>query len=261
MNTDQIAQALDHPDRLVHMERVHNFRDLGGYPTSSGATTKWRTLFRADGLHRLRAESDIEIVESLGLKSVIDLRTKREQREQGIFPLNDVEVDFHHVSIVDATWSDSKETPQIDDAVEFLVWGYRDLLEVGSEKFALALRILSNQDNVPAVFHCAAGKDRTGVLAALILSTVGVSDDFICADYGLTKRAIERTVAWAKEHHTDMAMRWSTINPVYLASEPQAMQVILNDLVSAHGSVINYVRSLGVSESEIQSLSALLLEQ
>ena len=261
MSSDQFLSLLDHPDRLVQMEQVHNFRDLGGYPTASGATTKWRTLFRADGLHRLRAESDIEIVESLGLKSVIDLRTKREQREQGIFPLEDIEVDFHHVSIVDATWSDSKETPQIDDPVEFLVWGYRDLLEIGSEKFALALRILSYQENVPAVFHCAAGKDRTGVLAALILSTVGVSDDIICADYGLTQRSIEKTISWAKLHYPEMATRWTEINPVYLAAEPQAMQVILNDLVSAHGSVINYVRSLGVSESEIQSLSALLLEQ
>jgi protein-tyrosine phosphatase len=261
MSSDQFLSLLDHPDRLVQMEQVHNFRDLGGYPTASGATTKWRTLFRADGLHRLRAESDIEIVESLGLKSVIDLRTKREQREQGIFPLEDIEVDFHHVSIVDATWSDSKETPQIEDPVEFLVWGYRDLLEIGSEKFALAMKILSDQENVPAVFHCAAGKDRTGVLAALILSTVGVSDDIICADYGLTQRSIEKTISWAKLHYPEMATRWTEINPVYLAAEPQAMQVILNDLVSAHGSVINYVRSLGVSESEIQSLSALLLEQ
>jgi hypothetical protein len=58
-----------------------------------------------------------------------------------------------------------------------------------------------------------------------------------------------------------MAKRWTTINPVYLAAEPQAMHVILNDLVAAHGSVVNYVRSLGVSESEIQSLTALLLDQ
>jgi len=261
MSSDQFLNLLDHPDRLVQMEQVHNFRDLGGYPTASGATTKWRTLFRADGLHRLRAAADIEIVQTFGLKSVIDLRTKREQQEQGIFPLDDIEVDFHHVSIVDATWSDSKETPQIDDPVEFLVWGYRDLLEIGSEKFALAMRILSDQENVPAVFHCAAGKDRTGVLAALILSTVGVSDDIICADYGLTQRSIEKTISWAKLHYPEMATRWTEINPVYLAAEPQAMQVILNDLVSAHGSVINYVRSLGVSESEIQSLSALLLEQ
>jgi len=261
MSSDQFLSLLDHPDRLVHMEQVHNFRDLGGYPTASGATTKWRTLFRADGLHRLRAPADIEIVQTFGLKSVIDLRTKREQQEQGIFPLDDIEVDFHHVSIVDATWSDSKETPQIEDPVEFLVWGYRDLLEIGSEKFALAMKILSDQENVPAVFHCAAGKDRTGVLAALILSTVGVADDIICADYGLTQRSIEKTISWAKLHYPEMATRWTEINPVYLAAEPQAMQVILNDLVSAHGSVINYVRSLGVNESEIQSLSALLLEQ
>jgi len=261
MSSDQFLSLLDHPDRLVQMEQVHNFRDLGGYPTASGATTKWRTLFRADGLHRLRAAADIEIVQTFGLRSVIDLRTKREQQEQGIFPLDDIEVDFHHVSIVDATWSDSKETPQIEDPVEFLVWGYRDLLEIGSEKFALAMKILSDQENVPAVFHCAAGKDRTGVLAALILSTVGVADDIICADYGLTQRSIEKTISWAKLHYPEMATRWTEINPVYLAAEPQAMQVILNDLVSAHGSVINYVRSLGVSESEIQSLSALLIEQ
>jgi len=261
MSSDQFLSLLDHPDRLVQMEQVHNFRDLGGYPTASGATTKWRTLFRADGLHRLRAAADIEIVQTFGLRSVIDLRTKREQQEQGIFPLDDIEVDFHHVSIVDATWSDSKETPQIEDPVEFLVWGYRDLLEIGSEKFALAMKILSDQENVPAVFHCAAGKDRTGVLAALILSTVGVADDIICADYGLTQRSIEKTISWAKLHYPEMATRWTEINPVYLAAEPQAMQVILNDLVSAHGSVINYVRSLGVSESEIQSLSKLLLDQ
>jgi len=123
------------------------------------------------------------------------------------------------------------------------------------------MKILSDQENVPAVFHCAAGKDRTGVLAALILSTVGVADDIICADYGLTQRSIEKTISWAKLHYPEMATRWTEINPVYLAAEPQAMQVILNDLVSAHGSVINYVRSLGVNESEIQSLSALLLEQ
>ena len=261
MTSDQLTATLGHPKRMIEMERVHNFRDLGGYPTASGATTKWRTLYRADGLHRLRSDSDIEIVEALKLKSVIDLRTKREQREQGIFPLNQIEVDFHHVSIVDATWSDSKETPQIDDPVEFLIWGYRDLLEIGADKFALAIRILSEKSNVPAVFHCAAGKDRTGVLAALVLSLVGVSNEYICADYGLTKRAIERTIAWAKEHHSDMAKRWITINPVYLAAEPEAMRVILDDISAAHGSVANYVRSLGVTDAEITSLSALLLEQ
>ena len=73
MTSDQLTATLGHPKRMIEMERVHNFRDLGGYPTASGATTKWRTLYRADGLHRLRSDSDIEIVEALKLKSVIDL--------------------------------------------------------------------------------------------------------------------------------------------------------------------------------------------
>jgi protein-tyrosine phosphatase len=260
MSTYPFQAEIEHPDRRIEMERVHNFRDLGGYPTSDGGVTKWRTLFRSDGLHRLRGDSDIQIVQDLNLKSVIDLRTKREQQEQGIFPLETIDVDFHHVSIVDATWSDSKETPQIDDPVDFLVWGYRDLLAIGPDKFALAIRILSNQANVPAVFHCAAGKDRTGVLAALILSSVGVSDEIICGDYGLTKQAIERTIIWAQQHHVEMAQRWTSINPVYLAAEPQAMQVVLNDLVAEHGSVRNYVRSLGVTEEELKELSRLLVE-
>ena len=260
MSTYPFQAEIEHPDRRIDMERVHNFRDLGGYPTSDGRVTKWRTLFRSDGLHRLMGYSDIRIVQGLNLKSVIDLRTKREQREQGIFPLETIDVDFHHVSIVDATWSDSKETPQIDDPVDFLVWGYRDLLAIGPDKFALAIRILSNQANVPAVFHCAAGKDRTGILAALILSSVGVSDEIICGDYGLTKQAIERTIVWAQQHHVETAARWTSINPVYLAAEPQAMQVILNDLVAAHGSVRNYVRSLGVSEEELNDLSRLVVE-
>ena len=140
------------------------------------------------------------------------------------------------------------------------MWGYRDLLAIGPDKFALAIRILSNQANVPAVFHCAAGKDRTGILAALILSSVGVSDEIICGDYGLTKQAIERTIVWAQQHHVETAARWTSINPVYLAAEPQAMQVILNDLVAAHGSVRNYVRSLGVSEEELNDLSRLVVE-
>ena len=187
-HVDEIA---NHPRRLIGLEAVHNFRDLGGYPTAGGRSTKWRTLFRSDGLYRLRGADDMSRVMQLGLKSVIDLRTEREQREQGIFPTDDIEVTFHHLSIVDVTWSDT-ETPEFDDEVEFLVWGYRDMLEIGSSRFADAMHVLAQTDSLPAVFHCAAGKDRTGVLAALLLSSLGVDDAHICADYGLTQDAMQR---------------------------------------------------------------------
>jgi len=254
-----VDEIVNHPRRLIGLEAVHNFRDLGGYATADGRSTRWRTLFRSDGLYRLRGADDMSRVRQLGLKSVIDLRTEREQREQGIFPTDDIEVTFHHLSIVDVTWSDT-ETPKFDDEVEFLVWGYRDMLEIGSSRFADAMHVLAQTDSLPAVFHCAAGKDRTGVLAALLLSSLGVDDAQICADYGLTKDAMRRSIAWSKVHRPELAERYATIPKAYLAADPRAMQIILAELAQRHGSVRNYVREIGVADNTVDALSDLLLE-
>jgi protein-tyrosine phosphatase len=254
-----VDEIVNHPRRLIGLEAVHNFRDLGGYATADGRSTRWRTLFRSDGLYRLRGADDMSRVRQLGLKSVIDLRTEREQREQGIFPTDDIEVTFHHLSIVDVTWSDT-ETPKFDDEVEFLVWGYRDMLEIGSSRFADAMHVLAQTDSLPAVFHCAAGKDRTGVLAALLLSSLGVDDAHICADYGLTQDAMRRSIAWSKVHRPELAERYATIPKAYLAADPRAMQIILAELAQRHGSVRNHVREIGVADSTVEALGNLLLE-
>jgi len=254
-----VDEIVNHPRRLIGLEAVHNFRDLGGYATADGRSTRWRTLFRSDGLYRLRGADDMSRVRQLGLKSVIDLRTEREQREQGIFPTDDIEVTFHHLSIVDVTWSDT-ETPKFDDEVEFLVWGYRDMLEIGSSRFADAMHVLAQTDSLPAVFHCAAGKDRTGVLAALLLSSLGVDDAQICADYGLTKDAMRRSIAWSKVHRPELAERYATIPKAYLAADPRAMQIILTELAQQHGSVRSYVREIGVADATVEALGNLLLE-
>ena len=254
-----VDEIVNHPRRLIGLEAVHNFRDLGGYATADGRSTRWRTLFRSDGLYRLRGADDMSRVRQLGLKSVIDLRTEREQREQGIFPTDDIKVTFHHLSIVDVTWSDT-ETPEFDDEVEFLVWGYRDMLEIGSSRFADAMHVLAQTDSLPAVFHCAAGKDRTGVLAALLLSSLGVDDAHICADYGLTQDAMRRSIAWSKVHRPELAERYATIPKAYLAADPRAMQIILAELAQRHGSVRNYVREIGVADTTVEALGNLLLE-
>ena len=259
MINTHVDEIVNHPRRLIGLEAVHNFRDLGGYPTASGRSTKWRTLFRSDGLYRLRGADDMSRVRQLGLKSVIDLRTEREQRDQGIFPTDDIEVSFHHLSIVDATWSDT-ETPKFDDEVEFLVWGYRDMLEIGSSRFADAMHVLAQTDSMPAVFHCAAGKDRTGVLAALLLSSLGVDDAHICADYGLTQDAMQRTIAWSKVHRPELAERYANIPKAFLAADPRAMQIVLTELAQQHGSVRNYVREIGVADATVEALGDLLLQ-
>ncbi len=259
MINTHVDETANHPRRLIGLEAVHNFRDLGGYPTGDGRSTKWRTLFRSDGLYRLRGADDLSRVRQLGLKSVIDLRTEREQREQGIFPTDDIEVAFHHLSIVDVTWSDT-QTPVFENEVEFLVWGYRDMLEIGSSRFADAMNVLAESESVPAVFHCAAGKDRTGILAALLLSSLGVDDAHICADYGLTQEAMQRSIAWSKVHRPELAERYATIPKAYLAADPRAMQFILAELAQQHGSVRNYVREIGVSDATIEELCCVLLQ-
>ena len=115
-------------------------------------------------------------------------------------------------------------------------------------------------DVLPLVFHCAAGKDRTGVLAALLLSSLGVDDAHICADYGLTQDAMQRTIAWSKVHRPELAERYANSPKAYLAADPRAMQIILTELAQQHGSVRNYVREIGVADNTVDALSNLLLE-
>jgi len=257
MNSRSISDLTDDPQRLISLEAVHNFRDLGGYPTSSGKTTRWRTLFRADGLYRL-TKGDAQTVVDLGVQTVIDLRTTNELQTRGTFPVNEFPVNFHHLPIIDVTWNDG-DTPEIEDVVEFLVWAYREMLDNAAPKFADAINLLGTQEVLPAVFHCAAGKDRTGVLAAFVLSILEVPDEIINADYGKTVDGMRRLIEWAKVNQPALADAYANMPPRFAASDPRAMAVIISDLKTRHGSVTDYLREIGVDENSISSLRESLL--
>jgi protein-tyrosine phosphatase len=252
-----IESIIDDDRRVVPLFAVHNFRDLGGYPTVDGRETRWRTLFRADGLYRLTPD-DAEHVVGLGVRTVIDLRTDNEVKHRGRFPVADHDVAYHHLPIIDATWGETS-TLETDDTVEFLVWAYREMLAEASPRFADAMTLLADRDVPPAVFHCAAGKDRTGILSALVLGSVGVPDDIIAADYGLTERAMQRLIVWAKEHQPELADVYAKMPARFAAADPRAMKVILSDISTKHGTVRNFVREIGVGEETIGSLTRTLL--
>ena len=246
------SSLLDDDRRVVPLFAVHNFRDLGGYPTNDGRHTRWRTLFRADGLYRLTPD-DANIVMNLGVRTVVDLRTNNEVRERGTFPVKDHDVAYHHLPIIDATWGET-QTPEFNDEVEFLVWAYREMLAEAAPRFADAINLLSQQTVLPAVFHCAAGKDRTGILAALVLGVLGVDESIIAADYGLTRSATTRLRAWARQHQPELADLYDRMPPRFTAADPRAMTIILNDITSRYGSVRNYVREIGVSDDAVRAL-------
>ena len=178
--------------------------------------------------------------------------------KRGRFPTDGREVTYYHLPIIDATWGETA-TLETTDVVEFLVWAYREMLNTAAARFADAIRLLAGQQVFPAVFHCAAGKDRTGLLSALILGSLGVEEKVIAADYGLTESAMQRLVAWARVHQPDLAALYSKMPMRFAAADPRAMSVILSDLVTQHGSVRNYVRHIGVEEEVLPALERGLL--
>jgi len=252
--TDPIV---DDARRVVQLDAVHNFRDLGGYRTDDGRTIGWGRLFRADGLYRLTPD-DLDVIDALGIRTVVDLRSNPEFEQHGRFPLERYPVAFHHLPILDTTWMKS-EIPEVADdengSIEFLTWAYGDMLSQGADRFAHAFQVLAVPGAAPAVFHCAAGKDRTGVLAALILGGLGVDHDTIVADYALTRAAMVRMRAWVLEYHPEMAERMGETPAFMLAAHPHAMRNVLDQLVIDHGSIRGYLSSIGVGDALLAEMA------
>ncbi len=243
--------------RRIELEGSHNFRDLGGYQLGDGRRIRPGRLYRADGLANL-TDHDLEIVDALGIRTVIDLRSSQELDERGRFPVERHPVNFHHLPIIDATWADA-DMPAFDDtaegAVEFLVWAYRDMLLAGADLFAHAIKVLATPAMTPAVFHCAAGKDRTGILAALILGGLGVDDDVIADDFALTATGMVRMRAWLEANAPD-GFRMMNERPSFMfSSDPAAIRQFLADVRAVHGSVGNFLSSIGVGSAVMADLA------
>jgi protein-tyrosine phosphatase len=243
-------------ERIITLEAVHNFRDLGDYPTAAGRRTRPQRLYRADGLYRL-TPADVETLRPLGLHTVIDLRTIGEIDDRGRFPVEALGVGWHHLPVVDVTW----EQVAVDErsAADFLYDQYTSMLAYGEPLFAAAMRTLALPGALPGVFHCAAGKDRTGLLAALLLGALGVADDVIVADYALTRAGMERMRRWAETTSPELYASWQTMPAVHAAAEPEAMARVLADIHAAHGALRDYVRSLGVPAAALEALEDDLL--
>jgi hypothetical protein len=238
-------------DRHLPFDAVFNFRDLGGYATADGSTVKWRTLFRADGVHRL----NVEDLAPLGVRTVLDLRTPTEI-ERGRFTHDSI--GYHHLPILEETW-DPESLGDDLDPVPFLADRYVDMLATGRDAIARALHILGDSESLPLVFHCAAGKDRTGVVAAIVLSVLGVSDDDIAADYSLSRLGMPRFKEWVIQTYPEAADAMSDQPAAFLASPVEAMHLFLDRVRSDFGSVHGYVTDLGIGDETLDAVRANLL--
>ena len=172
-------------ERRVPFSGITNLRDLGGYPTATGGVTRWGTVFRADALHKLTAD-DLEAFEELGVRTVYDLRGDVERDE---FP---GPVPSRHVSIVGRPRDVDPPPPPADmtarDGERMLRDMYVGALTHSAAEIGTIVRGLADPTGTPAVFHCHGGKDRTGLVAAVLLLALGVDRDTVLDDYEATSR-------------------------------------------------------------------------
>ncbi|MEU7144655.1 tyrosine-protein phosphatase [Nocardia sp. NPDC046473] len=240
-------------NRHVYFERLHNFRDLGGYPTEDGRTVRWGRLFRSDSLGKLRGE-DVARFQDLGITTVIDLRYPWEIEARGRVPQHD-SLTYHNLSIEHRPYDQAALGPEIEIG-PYLAERFAEVATDGVEEIRRALEVIAEADG-PTVFHCAAGKDRTGLLAALVLTLLGVSEEQIIEDFALTELATERFVADWHAAYPDKVLTW----PGYGRAPAEVMRLFLAALAAEHGSVRGYTTELlGVDDDLIATLRRNLLE-
>ncbi|KJK58570.1 tyrosine-protein phosphatase [Saccharothrix sp. ST-888] len=223
--------------RNLAFDRLHNFRDLGGYRTEDGRTVRWGRLYRSDSLAKLTGGPDRERFLALGIHTVIDLRYPWEIEARGRVP-EDLGTDYHNLSIEHRPYDQAALGPEIDTA-HFLAERYAEVAEDGVKEIRQALEVIA-ADSAPLVFHCASGKDRTGIVAALVLDLLGVPAETVVADFALTGLATERLVADWRGAHGGREPRW----PGYGQAPPELMRLFLGGLAARHGSVRGYVHEV-----------------
>jgi protein-tyrosine phosphatase len=258
--------------RQLPLTGGRNFRDLGGYDTSDGRRTRWRRLYRSGVMHRL-TDADCTQLLSLGIRVICDLRTPGERsREPTRLPLDAFDVmewDYDHRHISFRSQLSSQETLSPEVVRGCMLKIYRSLPRLLAEQFGGLLQRVA-ADDTPLVFHCSAGKDRTGIASALILSTLGVPHEQIFADYLLTNSAMDLEA----EHFTRrtgqvgigdeyslLQRATAEIRAPLLRAYPEYLGAAIAQIESDHGSIANYlIEQLGVSADMQQHMCDTLLE-
>lgn len=199
-------------------------------------------LYRADALSRL-AGNDWERFTALGVRTVIDLRYPLEIDEFGRVPDHD-QLQYFNFSIEHRPYDQASLDPDVEPA-RFFADRYAEVAADGVKEIRQTLAVIADHTNPPVVFHCKTGKDRTGLIAALVLHLLGVRDDDIVDDFALTNLATDRFIADARAAGIDP--RW----PGYGTAPADTMRFFLADLTQTYGSVRGYIRHLGMDDDQL----------
>jgi len=217
----------------------------------------WRRLFRADGLNKL-SDADLAKMTDLGLATVVDLRTLEEAEQRGSFPVERIPVAYVALPLTDVLPA-AETLPDWKEA-SYVAARYGAMVSEGGPMLTSAIEALAGAGALPAVFHCSAGKDRTGVLSALLLAFLGVPDETIIEDYALSAAAMVRLLERLKAEYPEATEEVERYAPAVLHVVPETMEQFLAELRAEHGSYDGLAASLGVTDAVAVLRTSVLVE-
>jgi protein-tyrosine phosphatase len=245
-------------NRNLDWDGALNVRDLGGHPTDDGRETRFGSVVRADSLRRL-TEAGWEAAVDYGIRTVVDLRTDSERAED---PPAELPVDVVHIEFFEEDPAFSEEVDEVwrgaTDPVSRICGTYVLMLERFKPNVAAAIRAVACAPEGGVAIHCMGGKDRTGMLTALLLALAGVPRDEIGADYALSEERLKpRHDRWLAEAETEEErelVRRISVTPA------EAIVQVLRELERRYGSVEGYLRDAGLSEDDLARARSRLRE-
>ncbi|NMH97095.1 tyrosine-protein phosphatase [Pseudonocardia sp. K10HN5] len=234
-------------NRWLALEGLDNVRDVGGLPLAGGGTTRAGMLLRSASLHYATPGDVAHLVEVYGLSLVLDLRTAREIDRDGPTAITRAGVETVALTFLP---EEGRTLPETGDDSDPLLRHYLGYLADRPDNVVEAVRRLAAPGTGPALVHCAAGKDRTGVLVALVLDTVGVHREAVIADYALSAEQVEA-----------MFRRWTTAAGTEMPDDltphlPRAevIATVLATLDQRHGGAAGWLRDNGLDDASIDRL-------
>lgn len=247
-------------DRWVQLDGLDNVRDAGGLPLRDGGRTRFGELLRSASLRYLTDDDVAHLVDVVGLRLVIDLRTAREIDRDGPTAVAARGVETVPLSFLPEDGTALPETGSGDRVdTDPLLRAYLGYLVDRTENVVQAVRLLGRPDAGPTLVHCAAGKDRTGVLLALVLDAVGVEREAVIADYALSAQHVEAmfrrwTSALGREMPADLTPH---------LPRAEVIATVLSRLDDAHGrdgseGAVGWLRANGLDDASLERLRARL---
>ena len=247
----------DYLERHYPFEGCFNFRDIGGYLNKDGKRVKKGLYFRAGRQDRM-SDQDLLQLSDLKISTQIDLRKPDEVLDQGKGPLESMGAKYINIAVIPEGGSDQLSRLVGDTGISGK--RYLGYLEFGPTAWLRLFGILSEVDNLPVVLHCTAGKDRTGVSTAFLLSILGVSRDVIEADYLLTNLDTERQADFI-ESTVGYPEGYDRERMIAAAGVPEtAMKDFLDGVESKWGNVVEYLKKIGITPEQMDMIRNNFLE-